>query len=168
MWSEFRSADVHPRQKQLHLGSRKLFQQGFCNPDLNATSHCIGVLWNIFLAAIRNAGADTCLSRSELQQVNVIEEGGASVCREVTGNNEPWERKRNNYYSVCMDSELETWETVFERKHILIGFQMPLLWWQALDSDLGCGSLKLMKEVLTGVGRQGQGQKGQDMSSLWV
>lgn len=25
-----------------------------------------------------------------------------------------------------------------------------------------------MKEMLTGVGRQGQGQKGQDVSSLWV
>lgn len=26
----------------------------------------------------------------------------------------------------------------------------------------------MMKEMLTGVGRQGQGQKGQDVSSLWV
>lgn len=25
-----------------------------------------------------------------------------------------------------------------------------------------------MKEMLTGVGRQGQGQKGQDVSSFWV
>lgn len=79
------------------------------------------------------------------------------------------ENRRGTIITVyAVDSDLETWETVFEKKHILVWFQMPLLWWQALDSDVGCGSLKSVKEMLTGVGGGGQVQKGQDVSSLWV